>query len=168
MAKVVDIADEIWRESDQDSSHSIPSIAAWLRFGGNLGTLNNLLHTDYSVNSSDLEIYNSSNVIIGDNEVAIYKALYFIKFYDRMVKNSLGAASVDLLTEASSDGGTLRWVNRNEKAKTFAQLKKDYQTELDKLINWYKRNAYAPQSIDGADTIVCNVPPNYNTRTQNW
>lgn len=165
MAYIVDIADEIYRDSSNDESHSIPSIAAWLRFNGNLGSLNNLLHTDYSVSSSDLEIYDGSNVIIGNEEVAIYKALYFIKFYDRMVKNSLGAASVDLLTEASSDGGTLRWVNRNEKAKTFASLKKDFQNELDKLINSYKRNAYSPQSIDGADTIVCYEPPNYNIRT---
>lgn len=164
MALIVDIADEIYRESDSDSQHSIPSIAAWLRFSGNIGALNNLINTEYSINSSDLEIYNEKNVIIGNLEVSIYKQLYFTRFYEKLSKNSLGAASVDILTEASSDGGTLRWVNRNERSKTFNELKKDSQGELNRLVNWYKRNAYRPQHVEGADLTVECQPPNYNVR----
>lgn len=152
MAKIVDIADEIFRDSDSDSQHTIPSIAAWLRFAGNIGSLNNLLHTNYSVDSTSLEIVDSAGNYIGDEEISIYKQLYFISFYERKTKSFLGAGSVDQLLEATSDGGTLRFINRNEIAKSYMQLKKDTKQALDKLINQYKFNQYAPTSVDGDDT----------------
>ena len=155
MSKIVDIADSIWRdEVNQDSSVSIASIAAWLRFGTNIGQLNNTLHTSFSINSSTLEIVNSSGVEITDLESSIYKQLYLISYYGRNAKNSMGVGGVDQLIEATSDGGTLRFVNRNELAKSYIQLKKDIEEKLKNLVNAYKHNAYSPQHIEGDDTNV--------------
>lgn len=154
MATVVDIADEIYRESDSDTQHSIASIAGWLRLSGNIGSLNNLLHTYYSIDSTSLEIVDRQGNLIGDSEVAVYKQLYFITFYERKIKSFLGVGSVDQLLEATSDGGTLRFVNRNDIAKSYIQLKKDSQSLLDKLIKMYKFNQYIPLSVEGDDTAV--------------
>ena len=43
--KVVDIADEIFRELGEPTSLSIPAISFWLRT--NVGQLNNYIHTEY-------------------------------------------------------------------------------------------------------------------------
>ena len=47
--KVVDIADEIYRELGEITSLSIPAIAFWVRT--NIGALNNLINTGYSIDS---------------------------------------------------------------------------------------------------------------------
>ena len=52
--KIVDIADEIFRELDQPKDVSIPQIAFWIRV--NVGSLNNLLHTEYEIDTTTLEI----------------------------------------------------------------------------------------------------------------
>ena len=45
--KVVDIADEIFRELSEPSTLSIPAIAYWVR--SNVGELNNYLNTSFRV-----------------------------------------------------------------------------------------------------------------------
>lgn len=162
MAKVVDIADEIYRDSSQDSIHSIPSIAAWLRFSGNLGNLNTLIHTDYIINSTTLEIVSESSAAeIGNEEVGIYKLLYMEKYFERKVNTSLGAADADIISEASSDGGTLRFVSRSERSKVFNQLKKDIREQLNKNINYYLYNKATPLAVDGDDTSVISSSSRY-------
>ena len=52
--KVVDISDAIYRDLGEPSSISIPAIAFWVR--ENVGSLNNAINTDFSVNSTSLEI----------------------------------------------------------------------------------------------------------------
>ena len=42
--KIVDIADEIYRELGSISTLSIPAIAYWVR--GNIGSLNNYINTE--------------------------------------------------------------------------------------------------------------------------
>ena len=65
-----------------------------------------------------------------------------------------GVGGVDQLIEATSDGGTLRFVNRNELAKSYIQLKKDIEEKLKNLVNAYKHNSYVPLSVEGDDTNV--------------
>lgn len=150
--RVVDIADQIFRNLNEPSDLSIPYIASWLRFGANIGSLNNLVHKNYSLDSS-LELV-SDNEEIGIEEVSIYEQLFFINYYSRQAKNSLGVGGVDILLEATSDQGTLRFANRNEVSKTWNQMKKDSTEYLNKLLNLYKFNAYSPQSIEGDDVSV--------------
>ena len=81
--KVVDIADEIYRELGEPSTLSIPAITYWVR--SNVGQMNNLIHTDFFINSKDLELVetiDSVPVEIGEEEKAIMKKMYFIHFYD--------------------------------------------------------------------------------------
>ena len=69
--KVVDIADEIFRELDSPSSLSIPAIAYWLR--ANIGTLNNYINTSYVINSTSVL---EENTIIKTNVSDIKNAEY--------------------------------------------------------------------------------------------
>ena len=52
--KIVDIADEIFRELDQPKDVSVPQIAFWIRV--NVGSLNNLINTEYAIDTTTLEI----------------------------------------------------------------------------------------------------------------
>ena len=52
--KVVDIADEIFRELSEPSTLSIPAIAYWVR--SNVGELNNYLNTSFRVSHETFEI----------------------------------------------------------------------------------------------------------------
>ena len=74
--KVVDIADEIFRELAEPTNLSIPAISFWLR--ANIGQLNNYINTEYSIDSSDLEIKDTSSVEIGEDEKSVLKKMYFI------------------------------------------------------------------------------------------
>ena len=52
--KIVDIADELYRELAEPSDLSIPAISFWLR--SNIGKLNNLISTAYLIDEDTLEI----------------------------------------------------------------------------------------------------------------
>ena len=52
--KVVDIADEVYRELGSPTDLSIPAIAFWLRT--NIGSLNNHINTAFVINSTSYEI----------------------------------------------------------------------------------------------------------------
>ena len=49
--KVVDIADDIFRELGEPSSLSIPAITFWVR--SNVGRLNNAINTEFAVDEED-------------------------------------------------------------------------------------------------------------------
>ena len=49
--KIVDIADEIYRELGEPSSLSIPAISFWIR--SNVGELNNRLNTAFKIYDHD-------------------------------------------------------------------------------------------------------------------
>ena len=58
--KVVDIADELYREIAEDSNYSIASISYWVR--ANIGRLNSHINTFLEIKSSTLEIVKSTDV----------------------------------------------------------------------------------------------------------
>lgn len=148
--KVVDIADEIFRELDFPSAISLASITFWLR--SNVGLLNNLIDTSFTVDSSTLEF----STDLTEQEKAILKKLYIIHYYGLQIRATLGAAANDAILEVSSDGATVRKINKNEVSKTYVAVKKQESEDLQKLVNGYKSSAAAPLQVAGDDTIAGN------------
>ena len=149
--KVVDIADQIYRELDSPTDLSIPAVSFWLR--SNVGVLNNHINTKFLVNAV-LEIVNSDDLVkeIGLEEVAILKKMYFLHDYEKKLRSVLGAASMDAVIQISDLGTSIRKVNKNEVGKTFAQVKKQEHEELRQMITSYKISASAPRQVAGDDT----------------
>ena len=143
--KVVDIANEIYMELSEPTSLSVPAIAFWLRT--NLGNLNARLNTSYDVDS-DFEIAPT----LGHKEKDILKKLYMVHFYDAQLRSSLGAASTDTWVEISSDGTSVRRVNKIQQSQTYQTAKKIELEELEKLVHAYKVSASAPIQVTGTDT----------------
>jgi len=152
---IADIADEIRRELG-DSSLSTPSISFWLR--SHIGDLNNLLEKDYAISSDTYSITPE----LGEEEKSIFRILYNIYFYENKIRGFLGASSQDITLEVSSDGGTVRTVNKNEISKTYVQMKRLELETLDKMLKNYAARDVAFQQVAGDDTIGENGTTDIN------
>ena len=119
MSLILDLSDQLYREISDTTNTSIASISFWLRGIGNIGQLNNLLFTTYSLNPA-LEIIDNGGNYIGEAESAIYKKLYELFYYNQRMIANLGAAGTDVI-QVSSDGGTARIIQKTDIAKVFLQ-----------------------------------------------
>jgi hypothetical protein len=149
--KIVDVADEIYRELGEPSDLSIASIAFWLRT--NIGDLNILINKKYYITEDTLEIgiLEGSGDEFKDIEKSVFKMIYSIHYYERLFRNALGAASTDSTIEITENGFTGRKVNKNELAKTYAQLRKQINDELQILTKNYNLNEAKPLQVAGDD-----------------
>ncbi|MAF44000.1 MAG: hypothetical protein CMI54_07555 [Parcubacteria group bacterium] len=152
--KIVDIADEIYRELDSPPDLSVPAISYWVR--SNVGALNNHINMRFIINSTSFEVEhtNVDDTIrpIAQEESAILKKMYFIYDYEKKLRSVLGASSWDQVIEISDLGTRIRKVNKSEIGKTFAQVKKQETEELNRMIASYKISASAPRQVAGDDT----------------
>ncbi|NBP00110.1 MAG: hypothetical protein EBU90_08255 [Proteobacteria bacterium] len=157
--KIVDIADEIYRELGEPLDISIASIAYWLRT--NLPNLNILIDKKYSI-GSDLEVSGSELEPFTLNEKNIFKKMFIVFYYERLFRNSLGAASVDSVVSVTDDGSTVVKINKNEIAKNYSNLKLQAKEELNELITSYSLHGVSPIQVAGDDTIPGNIDTNDN------
>ena len=134
--KVVDIADELFREISEDSNYSIASISYWVR--ANIGRLNSHINTFFEIKSSTLEIVQSTdekndNVLVESeitiDEAAILKKMFLIYFYDRTIRTNIANASSDTIVQVTDQGSTVRKINKNEVIKSLTSLKRQEYTE---------------------------------------
>lgn len=158
--KIVDIADELYREMGEPVDLSIASIAYWLRT--NVGRLNILLDKRYYINETTLEIATADTDDFTLNEKAIFKLIYTIQYYERLFRNALGSASIDSVLSVTDDGSTVVKVNKNELAKSYGQLKKQASDELKSLLSSYNLNDVSPKQVSGDDIIEGVTEVNYN------
>ena len=184
--KIVDIADEIYRELSEPATISIPSISFWIR--SNVGELNNRINTTFKIRHTNPNIYELSGsfvtasnepqvfneatgalglgdpaiVAIQPEEASILKKMYVVHYYDQQIRSTVGAASTDPIVEVASDGSRVRKINKNELSKTYIALKKEEYSELIDLINAYKLRKASPVQVAGDDTVVGQYSINYN------
>lgn len=151
--KLVDVADELYREMNEPADWSIASIAWWLR--ANIGDLNISINKRFYIDETTLEITSDPNSgeLFTDTEKSIFKMLFAIHFYERLLRNALGAASTDSLIEINQNGFSARKINKNELAKTYAQFRKQISDELEILIRSYNLNEARPLQVAGDDTV---------------
>jgi|SRR6056300_331455 len=145
MAKIVDIAAQIHEELGEPSDMTIASISFWLQT--NLGELNVLLNSDF-VLGDDLEVGG-----LGVEEAAILKKMYECYFYGKRYKENLGATGTDNIIQITSDGSSVKKLNKNEIAKNYLAAQKDCKQDLNMMIKRYKRLVFKPVNIVGDDSL---------------
>ena len=145
--KIVDISDEIYRELGEPSDLSLASIAFWLRT--NIGDLNILINKKFYITNDTLEIgiLEGSGDAFGNIEKSIFKMIYSIHYYERLFRNALGSASLDTVLSVTDDGSTVVKINKNELAKTYAQLRNQISDELQALTKNYNLNEVRPLQV---------------------
>jgi hypothetical protein len=161
--KIVDIADELYRELGEPADLSIASIAFWLRT--NIGDLNILINKKYYIDPNTLEVAvtEESGDEFTNIEKSIFKMIYSIHYYERLFRNALGAASTDSVISVTDDGSTVVKINKNELAKNYAALRNQINDELTTLTKNYNLNEAKPLQVAGDDTI----PSPYYSQTYN-
>ena len=166
--KIVDVADELYREMGEPSDWTIASISWWLR--ANLGDLNISINKRFYIDETTLEILSAaeSGDVFTSVEKSIFKMLFAVHFYERLLRNALGAASTDSVIEINQNGFSARKINKNELAKTYAQFRKQINDELQTLIKGYNLNEARPLQVAGDDTVPANDRPyTYNSFIRN-
>ena len=154
--KVVDIADEIFRELGEPSALSIPAISFWIRT--NIGTLNSLIYQNFTINTSyevDREDPEDAAKVIDIDEeaISILKKMYLVHFYGMKVRETMDAASTDSVLSVENDGVLIRKINKNELSKTYASMRKQEQEDLIYLSHSYKIGEAHPVQVAGNDTV---------------
>jgi hypothetical protein len=153
--KVVDIADEIYKDLASPTDLSVPAIAFWIR--SHIGELNNHIHTSYVINDTSLEIEqtkpDSTTESIGLDESAVFKKMYMVHYYDVKIRYNIGAAATDTVIEVTDGGSSVRKINKNEVIKSLANVKRQEYSELQKLINGFKISKSEPRQVAGDDTV---------------
>lgn len=166
MLKVVDFADEIVRETGQ-TDVTIPAVGFWIRT--NIGAVNNLINTCYTIDPITLEIIetiidcngNKITISVGENEKIIFKLLYSIFYLGRKALQFLGAAGIQTSLEVDADGASIRLVDKNQVSKTYLAAKKQQEETLKNMVSAYKINRYTPLQVAGDDTVPSTSPIGY-------
>ena len=129
--KVVDIADEIFREVGEPTTYSIASISYWVR--ANIGRLNSHINTFFEIDSTTYEITqktdekNDGTLVekeITIDEGAILKRMFLIHYYDREIRTNITNAGTDTIVQVTDQGSTVRKINKNEVVKSLTNLKR--------------------------------------------
>lgn len=138
-------ASGIWNDLNQPSITSPTAIAWWLYY--NVGRLNTMIYTNYSGVSGSIV------PDMGPAEASIYKDIYIVKFWERMVNSNVGAAAWDASVIQVTEGNrTIKVTDRNNIAKTCLAAKDSAQKDLMQLIALYKINAATPYEVsDGIE-----------------
>lgn len=151
MLNITQLSDIITREISDEENVSISRVSFWLR--SQIGALNTLIATCYSIDELTLDY--SPN--LDEGSAAILKEMYFIYYYDKMFKQSIGSSGYTIV-EAREGDSMVRRTARTEFGKLYLQAKKDHQTQLDKLTDLYKRNRAIMHGINIVEG--CPLPSN--------
>lgn len=157
--KVVDIASEIFRELGEPTEITIPVIAYWLR--SNIGKLNSIVYKQYRVNETTFEVEclnpnDPTNTLyeeIGIDEVALFKLLYIVHYYDLQIRKNMLNYDTRRAIEVSSDGHTVRLASPTEIGKTLYMFRKMITDDLNRWIAWYRLAKSTPRQVVGDDTV---------------
>ena len=158
--KVVDIADEIFREAGEPTAYSIASISYWVR--ANIGRLNSHINTFFEIDSTTHEIIQKTDEkndgALVEKEItidagAILKRMFLIHYYDREIRTNITNAGTDTIVQVTDQGSTVRKINKNEVVKALTTLKRQEYEEMRALISDYRRAEFRPRQVVGDDTI---------------
>lgn len=140
-------ATQTYLELNEPSGISATYIKNW--FLSNVGNLNIVLNATYSGVTGSI-----SPQISGDAQY-IFKELFNIAYYSRLITQNLGANAYSTdFTEVKEGDSSIRRVSKNEIAKTYMTLKRQSQETLTDLIKMWRMNQCNPQSIDYNNSIL--------------
>lgn len=145
--KLLELSSRIHQSLGNPDDIAVGVILYNLRY--NIGALNNLIHSSYTINTSTGDIDQE----MSEEDAAILMYHYFVLYYDKKLNDALIAASVDSVIEVSENGATIRRVNKNETSRLWLERKRDAEKRLMDLINSYKFNNATPLQVAGKDTV---------------
>ena len=161
---VATIADEIYKELGEPTAYTTTAIEFWLR--SNIGELNNLLLTNYSLDNNEIKDDCDPAVQIKEEPAAVFKKMYKVHYHDLEIKKNLLSISTDSIIEVRDQGSSVRKVNKNQVTVALGNIRKQEVEELDKLVTAYRSRIAEPRQVAGDDTVEGEYHRN-DTTTRN-
>lgn len=125
----------------------------WVRT--NLGMLNVSIHGNFALSGSGNDMSITGDSPVWDNRIKdIYKKIHEVDYYSKQIRTLLPANSSNQLLETNSDGGRLKFINKNEMAKTYKSLRDESQMELKKMTSQYNYGQSMPSQVSGDDIFT--------------
>lgn len=177
MIKIVDMADEVWRDLGMPPERPIPYIATWFR--NNIGLLNVAISTNFWISRITQEIINKyyqnqnftpytgiqcsgitgwvnycENTCFHNEEKNIFQEIYKVKYYEDFINRLLYSAQYDTIIEVEEGDSHVRKLTKNDLAKSYIILKKEAADRLRDLTMLYKFNKAVAQQVTGDDFIT--------------
>lgn len=144
------LSTQIWEELGSPTSPAASYILSWLSSKAGVGKLNNITNNCFSIVSGNLSPEPKSE------ELAIYKELYKISYYDRKVAEATNSALSDSWLELKDDVSSIKRHNKNEVAKTIISLRKDAYDNLKDMIFSYQQNNSAAGFVNMGESNEIN------------
>lgn len=161
---VATIADEIHKELGEPTAYTTTAIQFWLR--SNIGELNNLLLTNYSLNNNEIKDDCDPAEPIEVEPAAILKKMYKVHYHDLEIKKNLLSISTDSIIEVRDQGSSVRKVNKNQVTLALTNIRKQEVEELNNLVTAYRARNSEPRQVAGDDTVEGEYHRN-DTTTRN-
>ena len=153
--KIIDLADQIFRELGEPTDLSLPAISYWIR--SNIGGLNNYLNTTFVIDEDTLEIVNEDKKEIGLNESSVFKKMYMIHFYDLKIRKNIGVVETETIISVSDGEQSVTKINKNQVTVALTSLKRAEESELHRLISAYKADQASPRQVAGDDLSLIHI-----------
>jgi len=144
--KIVDLADQIFRELGEPSDLTLPAISYWVR--SNVGGVNNYLNTSFELDEDTLELTPAMTL----DETVIFKKMYMVHYYDVKIRKNLGVVESETIIAVSDGEQSVTKINKNQVTIALTSLKRAEEAELQRLITAYKTDKASPQQVAGDDT----------------
>jgi hypothetical protein len=113
-------------ENLQSGTSTTGQIVSWLQY--NPYRLNAAFGTNYALSGSGI-----TPTITRDHS-GIYEGIFTCYYLNKRAMDTLGVAEFDLVESEMNQQGRMRFVSKNEKAKTFRSLARDCDIRLADLI----------------------------------
>ena len=149
--KIIDIAEDLYRELGSPTDISIPAVVYWSR--SNIGALNNLTGIKHTIEETSLEIIDEESKEIGVEVGAILKKMYMIHYYELKLRSNITGLLQDTIISVTDDNSSVIKVNKNEVSKVLAQIKNQEYAELQKMVTAFRRREAKPMQVAGDDTV---------------
>lgn len=156
MPTLLDLSNSTHQDLGSPNSLVPGIISYWYR--SHIGDLNILINSSYVINGAGDDF----SPLLIDIDAAIFKSLYFVKYFQSKALENLNASSIDSILEVSENGATVRRVSRNQIAQMFMSSQRQENEYLNELLNFYKLNTGGtPVSVDGSDYISVPYIPRW-------
>ena len=124
-------------------------ISGWL--GVNVGQLNGLTHEEFVVNSTG-----AFEPSLEPVEESIYTLLFEIYYYNKASREALrgivwDSSLADAMIMLKEGDTTIQRTSKHQVSRTFMELAKEAQSNLDNLLFQYNRTKAAPRQVVGTN-----------------
>jgi len=152
----------VWESTDQMAGASIGFTSGWVIAPQNIGKLNNLIDTDFTLvcttGVSGVILSYDIEPCMGEGEQGIYGKLREYEFYLQQARWSMsgvgGSSASSAWTNIKEWNRSITQVSRIHVTQQFRELAKEAREDLEWQVRYWLKYHATPASVNGDDTVA--------------